>query len=328
MKTKLIIGALFLLLFSAFSPVCAAESEGTIKTILTAKTLAHRKIFELPVYVVLPRNRGFLKTPTGAMDKGSRITLDASTLATPFSTLRIEFEENKLKERGLELKSRSEFLWNGKPALLLKIFQPLDDEKIKGQWVLLIDRKDHCWLINGAYEAKNQSSSAEVLEILQSAWWDENELNDTQGATITHGTIETEGTPFQLAGLSQGAIVYSKDGMMPTQSEDGALFVLSRIHNIYTPVNKRDEFVKEKCNGIVLGDELEVASLRDVTIDKMSGKEIVAVTDNEQEVLVYQTILFDHGTCHVLVGIAYQDHEKNLEYFRTLAESYKLKLSL
>lgn len=327
MKTKLFtLLALFLL---CVAPAFAAAQEDTIKTVLTEKTQVHRKIFDIPVYVVLPQGRHFIKTPGGAAENSARITLEGSVLAIPFSALRLEFSEEKLKERGLDLKSKSEFLWNGTPAMLLKMFQHLDGDHVKGQWVLLVDRKDHTWMIGGAYDAKDQDRSAEVLQILQTAWWDEEgALQPFSGAMIANGAIATEGTPFRAAGLSQGALVYSKDGKMPTDSEDGALFVLSRINNTYTPLEKQNEFAKEKCSSISLGSDLEIISEREVRVDRMPGREIVARTEDEQDALVYQMVLFAPGTCHVLVGIAYDNHDENLGYFRKLAESYQLKLAM
>lgn len=328
MRKRIKIFALPVLLLLCATIAFAAENGDTPPMVLTEKTQAHRQIFDIPVYVVLPQNRHFIKTPGGAAENNARITLEGTVLAIPFSTLRLEFSEEKLKERGLDLKSRSEFLWNGVPAMLLKIFQPVDEGHVKGQWVLLIDRKDHTWMVGGAYEAKNQDRSAEVLQILQSAWWDEEGELTPSGAGIANGAITTEGTPFRAAGLSQGALVYSKDGKMPTDSEDGALFVLSRIHNTYTPLEKQNEFAKEKCSAISLGSDLEVLSERDVRIDRMPGREIVARTEDEQDALVYQMILFGPGTCHVLVGIAYDKHDENLMYFRKLAESYRLELAM
>lgn len=291
-----------------------------VKTMITEKTQSHKSIFEIPVLVVLPQRASLIKTATGAADKQAKITLDASVLYTPINMLMTEFSESKLKERGLELKSSTEFIWNGSRAILMKIFQPLEDEKVKGQWVFIIDRKDHTWMLNGAYDARNQDSSAEIIKILQSAWWDPG-----NGATMTSASQsgpDVSGTPFKLAKVSSGALIYTKDGKLPTQSKDRAIFVATKIQNLHVTANRQTAFAKEKCVDAALGNELAIISENTSVIKGKNVTEIVATADSEEEeTLVYQTMLFGGGDYNVMVGIAHADNDSNIAYFKKLSES-------
>lgn len=293
------------------------------KTITTEKTQKHRNIFAIPLLVELPQSGTMMRTPTGVYDKNAQITLDASVLYTPADVLLAEFGDGKLKSRGLELKSSSEFIWNGSHAFLLKLFQPLEGGKVKGQWVLVIDREDYTWMVNGAYDARDQRSSANILTILQSAWWDVGQ--ETAAGKARADVFNVSGTPFKLAKVSSGAMIYTKDGKLPTESKDGAVFVASSIANMHVAENKQAEFARENCANAALGNELEIISEKFSATDGKRFSEIIANADDEEkETVIYQTMYFDKGDYNVMVGIAHSDNEKNVEYFKKLVESYNV----
>lgn len=291
-----------------------------IKPVTTRRTPQHREIFEIPLLVALPLKSSLKNTPTGAADSRLKYTLDASVLYAPLGLLMEEFGEEKLMKRGLELKSGSEFVWNGSQAVLMKLFQPLGDGRVKGQWLLAIDRKDHTWMVSGAYDAKNQESAVEILDILKSAWWDPNEgpVRVSDAAQIG---IDTSGTPFKLAKVSSGALIYTKDGKLPTESSDGAIFVASKINNIHIAASQQAEFAKTKCERAALGCELEIISEKTMDIAGKSVLEIVArADDEEEETLIYQTMLFGVCDYNTMVGIARADGG-NVEHFKKLTEN-------
>lgn len=317
---KRLLAALTILL--ALSVTASGSSlGGEPRVIETQKTRRHKQIFEIPLFVALPEKSSLINTPTGAADNQLRYTLDASVIYAPLESLLKEFPEEKLIERGLELKSYSEFIWNGSRAVLMKVFQPLGREKTKAQWILAIDRRDHTWLANGAYDAKNERSAIEVLEILKSTWWDKSEDMPVSSETANSG-IDTAGTPFRLAKKSSGALIYTKDGQLPTKAGDGAIFVASKIENAHIANDKQAEFAKTQCVKAALENELEIISEKSVNINGRTMLEIVARADSEEEeTIIYQTMIF--GVCenyNTMVGIA-QGGAENIEYFKKLSRN-------
>lgn len=306
----------------ALSMTAAASSGGEPKSIETQRTPQHKHIFEIPLLVALPQKNSLINTPTGAADTQLRYTLDASVIYTPLEPLLEEFAEPKLSERGLELKSYSEFIWNGLPAVLMKVFQPLDGEKIKGQWILVIDRQNHIWMASGAYDAKNQQSAEEILKILKSAWWDNSDDTPVLSEAADTG-INTSGTPFRLAKVSSGALIYTKDGKLPTESGDGAVFIASRIDNAHIATDKQPEFAKEKCVKAALENEVKIISEKQSAVSGRNLLEIVALADNEEEeTMIYQTMVFGAaGGYNTMVGITHGGEDENVRHFRKLSES-------
>lgn len=298
--------------------VAGSSYAGEPRIIETQKTARHKQIFEIPLLVALPQKSSLINTPTGAADTQLQYTLDASVIYTPLESLLIEFPEDRLSKRGLELKSYSEFIWNGSRTVLMKIFQPLDSGRVKAQWILAIDRRDHTWMASGAYDAKNQRGAAEVLEILQSSWWDKSE--DTLISSEAANTvIDTTDTPFRLAKISSGALIYTKDGKLPTEASDRAIFVASKVNNAHIASAKQAEFAKEQCVKGALESELEIISEKSADIGGRNLLEIIARADDEEETIIYQTMIFGiGGNYNTMVGIARSGTE-NIEYFQKLS---------
>lgn len=321
MKKILIATALVFIIITAAAGTSPA---GTPKTVTTKKTPYHHEVFEIPLLVKISQSSAMMKTPAGISDKQAKITLEASVLYTPIETLLNEFDGEKLQKRGLELKSSEEFLWNNSRALLMKVFQPLGEGKVKGQWIFVVDRKDHTWMLNGTYNAENQQRSEKILSILQTAWWDPNEMLAAD-RTLKDG-LDTSGTPFQLAKASSGALIYTKDGKLPTNSRDKAVFVISKIGNSHIPIGKRAEFAKANCADAASGSNLEIISEKNMNNGTLS--EIVAKADDEKDkAIIYQTMIFSAADYNVMVGITHTTDETNVGYFKKLAESAILKFA-
>lgn len=296
-----------------------AAAEGP-KEINTEKSPLHRSVFPIPVYVVLPEGCSFINTQAGCVDKAKKVSLEASVIRLPYSALLDEFNEENLKKANMELKMKNEFVWKGSSAMLMKIFQKAGSSLV-GKWTLVVDRGEESWMINGLYPARDQMRGEAVLKTIKSAYW-ENEKS-SPSPEIPEGNVDVHGTPLKLAGLLEGAVVYTKDGFLPTQKADGSLFVVSRLSNTFVTLEKQPGFAKERLQMIEKGEKLDIISEKEVMIDGLSGIEIVGYTAGEQKKLIFQTMLFDGKNSHVMVGIARSDIPENLNLFHSTAETFK-----
>jgi len=311
---------IILVLFSAFTAVFAEEQT---KSINTQMTCAHKNLFKIPVYIVPAPGVNFTETQDGCADKLRKISLDAVRIRVAYKVLLQEFSKENLKKAGLEMKLKSEFNWNGSPAVLFKVFQK-NGTSLIGKWILVIDREDEAWMITGLYDAHDAKCSEEVLAMLKTICWDTG--YKSAATSMPLGNIETEGTGLHLAGLTDGALVYTKDGQIPTKSEDGSVFVISRQKGSCVGSEKQSRLAKENLLTIEKGKKLKIISEKNVVINGMSGIELIACTEDEPKDFVYQALLFDYNDSYVLVGITKNDIPDNLEVFHKLAESYKLTL--
>jgi len=306
-----------LLLFLCIAGSAAADGP---KEINTDKGPHHRSVFAMPVYVVLPEGCAFVKSQAGCVDKTKKISLESSVIRLPYAALLEEFTEKNLKKADMELKMKDEFIWNGSSAMLMKIFQKKGSGMV-GKWTLIIDRGNECWIINGLYPAKDQQRGEAVLKTIKSAYWENGQSSPP--AEIPQGNVDVYGTPLKLAGLLDGAVVYTKDGFLPTKKEDGSLFVVSRISNTFVTPDKQAGFAKEKLQMIEKGEKIDIISEKEVMIDGLCGIEIVGYTAGGSKKLIYQTMLFDGKNSHVMVGIARSSIPENLDLFQSTAETCK-----
>ena len=311
---------ILLVLCSAAATVSFADEPRLINTQMTCK---HKNLFKIPVYIVPEPGMNFAETQDGCADKVRKVSLNAVQIRVSYNTLLEEFNGENLKKAGLDLKLRSEFIWNGTNAVLLKVFQ--DSRKsIIGKWILIIDRGEETWMITGLYEAKDSKRSEAVLNMLKSVWW--NSGDKEAALSMPLGNIDTEGTQLRLAGLTDGMLVYTRDGVIPTKSDDGSLFVISRQQGSCVGQDKQSRTAKERLGLIERGKKLQIISENNIMIDGLHGIELIACTEEEPKDFVYQTLLFDYKDSHALVGIARGNIPENLEMFHKLAESYKQSL--
>lgn len=306
---------LLLLLFFIMGNAAAED----LKEIKREKSSLHRSIFVMPVYVVLPEGFSFVKSETGCVDKTQKVSLESSVIRLPYSILLEEFNEENLEKANIEMKVKNEFIFNGLPAMLMKIFQK-KGLTVVGKWILIVDRGEECWMINGFYPAEDQRRGEAVLKTIKSSYW-ESEKSLTSRET-PQGRVDVYGTPFKIADLLDGAVVYTKDGFLPTQKEDGSLFVISRLSKTVLTPDKQLDFAKDKLQMIEKGEKVDIFSEKKVMIDGLTGFEVVGYTIGDQKKLIYQTILFDNRESHVMVGIAKAGIPENLLLFQNIAETF------
>ncbi|MDD4159850.1 MAG: hypothetical protein PHO18_02770 [Synergistaceae bacterium] len=309
----------FLLFFFFIADSAVAEG---LKELKPTKTSQHRSVFTLPVYLVLPEGYSFVKTESGCVDKTKRVSFEASVIRLPYSDLQKEFNEENLKKASMGLKMKNEFIWNGSSAMLMKIFQKTAS-KMVGKWTLIVDRGEECWLINGIYPAQDQKRGEDVLAAIKSAYWENSENQSSMGIPL--GSVDVHGTPLKLAALLEGTVVYTKDGILPTRKEDGSLFVVSSLSGTLVAVDKQHEYAKERFQMVEKGEKIKIISDKEVTIDGLSGFEIIGYAAGEQKKLIYQMMLFDSMNSHVMVGIARSGIQEleNISLFHDTAGTFK-----
>lgn len=302
----------------AVSPALCAEAPEVINN---KKTVLHKNFFDIPVALVPKMGCSFEKIEGGVVDKKLKVSLEGTLLHMPYSRLIDEISHDALKKGGMEVKSSFPFIWNGSRAELMKIFADGRGGTV-GKWVLIVDRgADKCWMISGSYNAKDMRTAQFVLDMIRSAWW-ENGDNEEGSAWPLYGSIDPEGTPFRLAGFRQDALIYTKDGKIPTQAAGQALFVVSSAAREYIAPEKRGEYALAEVRKVERGAALEIISQTEEIIGGTPAVVITAKTKDEAQTLIFQAALFHGQRVTMLVGIARGETESNLAHFQKLASTY------
>ncbi len=309
------ISALFMVIAS--HGISSAEP-ASVTNVLTPE---HKELFDIPLLIKPAKGLTLQKHSGGCADKSKKVAVEASEVRVPYDTLVLEFSEANLKKAGMNVKLRSEYIWNGSRATLLKIFQK-SKSTVMGKWVLLIDRGDKSWIVNGLYDSKDQKRSEAVLNMLKSSFWEE-DAGAGQMESTPLGGINTDGTAMKLAGTRQGAFVYTKDGLLPTKHEDGAFFVVYRHlnKNLIMP-EQRAIYARGELANIEKNKELDTISENVVRIGSLAGIEISAYTKEEKKRLVFVTLLSDGKDVVIMSGVADANTIENINLFHRLSATY------
>lgn len=323
MNLRRLISAAAAVLITIAAAAGAFAGTDEIKVVTTEKSEKHRQITSLPVYIVLPDGNNFERNGKTIADKNAHVCITLSEAVVPFCDLIGEFRGEALKERGLELKCFDLCRWNGRESALCKAFFTAEEKAHLGNWILLIDSGESTWLLSGVYDKRDEDASQRALDIVKSTWIEEPELTLLKNSPLRElGRIETSGTAYRYAGTSQGAAVYTKDGLLPTKGADGAIFVLSEARSNYPPPEKYAEVVRRHCAAAVGHEKYRIISEKEVIADGLEGYETVAVTEDGEDNLVYCTVLFDGDKCRKMVGIVCGG-EENVADFSKMAMSFR-----
>ena len=304
---------LFVFSFTAF----ASE----LKVINTEKNQNHVELSGAPVFIRPAEGCNFESCERSLLEKNKKISFEASSLRVPYETIKGEFNEDKLKASGISVKSNSEFMWNGSRASLIKVFHKIENQNktVMGKWILLVDRGDSSWMICCLYNAKDTKAADMALQMIKTVYWDNAVSQELESAPSC--SFNTDGTPWRLAGLTHGAFVYTKDGRLPTKAADGALFVVSRKKDIFLLTQKqRMDFAVQKITEIEKDKSTTIISTNDVVIGGLSGIELTAQTNDGKKELVFLTVLFDSKDAHMMVGIAKDNIQENMNLFHAFSK--------
>ena len=317
-KTAAFFAAAILTLVLA--PFAAHAAAPTV--INNTKTDEHKELFGLPLFLKPEDGFDFEKIADGCVDKVKKVEFKAAQIRLGYDKVIEGFSSEKLKKSGMDAKDSVEFIINGSRATLFKMFQKTKGAAL-GKWVMIIDRGENSWMVNGSYDSKDSPCAESVLKMIKSLCWDTWTGKTMDSAPL--GNVSVAGTPMKQAGIADGAFVYTKDGKLPTKSPDGALFVVSRSRGVRALTHEqRLAFAREKMHDVDKNALITIGSEATVNFDGLPGVELTGYTDDAEKKLIYITVLFDSKDAHVMAGLAQKNTVENSQLFHDLSKTYKL----
>lgn len=322
MATTLICTISMLLFFSAH--VEAKE----VKQIYTTISEFHEKdLFPIPLYIRPISGYTLEKTKHGCADKNKKIEFEANEIRAKYDDVITIFSDTKVGNSDMVIKDKQEILWNGKKALLVKLVSrvgnPSKTSVIK--WILVVDMQENSWLLSGICNTNDSKRSEDILAMIKSACWPTE--SSKLRASLPTGIINTATTGMKLASLTRSAIIYTKDGKLPTKSKDESIFLISQMDNNGLITNdQRIEFAKNHIKGMDDDRSVEIISEAPVFVDSLPGVEVTAyLVDNltAESGAAHLTLLFEGQDIYLMAGISSKNAIKNLDLFHNLASTYK-----
>jgi hypothetical protein len=266
---------------------------------------------------------GFVLSTTfsGFQNSETGTSIMVNEIPAPYQTTVDGFTTEALMTKGMTLLTKKIIDFNNSKATLLYVTQPANGMTYIKQILIFGDEKGTV-LVNGIYPKASKEDEEKIKEALLSTVYNiDHEVNPLDAATFT---IEIRGTDFKLIKYMQGALLYSTDGKIPT--EKPTLIVGNSIGKI--PFQDQKKYAEERLGKYPRGELNVIEEIKEITIDDLKGYEIIAhgkTQDNKPE-LIYQVMIFnDKGDYYVILGRAKEDFERNLETFKKIAITFKLK---
>ena len=265
-------------------------------------------------FVAATNFSGFQNTETGA-------SIMINELPAPYQSLVDGFTAEALKSRGMTLIKKNPIDFNGFKASLLDLTQSSNGITYRKQLLVFGDTKGTV-LVNGIYPEASKTIEEKIKDALLSTVCS-NSQNDNPLEAATF-MIDIKDTDFKLIKYMSGSLLYSTDGIMPT--EKPTLIVGNSIAKV--PTQNQKKYSEERLKKLPRCEQNTMKEIKEINIDNLKGYEIVAdgkTKDNKAE-LVYQVMLFNEsGDYYIIVGRSNEDFDKYLESFRKIAKTFKRK---
>ncbi|MGV3611359.1 MAG: hypothetical protein ACO1N0_10445 [Fluviicola sp.] len=268
---------------------------------------------------------GFIKAPNffGFQQPESGSSILFTNVKGSFEAISQSITKENLLAQGMELESMEHFTLNGFPALFLSCKQQSDGAIIT-KYSIFCGSNEQIWIINGVFHKDMKEIGKEINKSMLTVYYDPNKRDDEQ-ETIDF-EIKATGTRLIYVGVVSGSLIYSSDGKMPSKTKEKTYLIASKS---FSNTNKEDE--KLFCLNRIKTTPFElrsIDSINEVMIDGISGYEIIASAKNlkmNEDIRIYQTILFSDDLYYIILGSTNQDFESNLNEFRKMTNAFKRK---
>ncbi|MEC5158585.1 hypothetical protein [Chryseobacterium sp. MP_3.2] len=253
---------------------------------------------------------------TGFQSEKTKSSIIIVDFPAAYSLLKESFTKEALLTKGMELISKENVKYNNVKAQLYKVRQKAFGKTYLKQ-ILIFGDETKTVIVNGIYPEEFLEMENDIKTALFTLTFDENQNPNSQEAA--QFSINTAGTTYQFVKNLAGALMYSEDGLLPTQK--GRLLVSGSLGEFSTLDPKK--FTLERLKALPDADQAEIKSVEKITIDHRSGYEIIAA-DHKKD-LLYFVAIFSENRYYLIVGGAKEEQEKNLEIFKKIARTFKVK---
>jgi len=267
-------------------------------------------------FVQADRFTGFQQNSTGA-------SIMVIELPGPYESIVVGLTPEGFKTQNMIMKSSEDLTFNGSPAKWLIATQSLNGIDFFKQ-MLVFKGGEKTILVNGIYPSQHKTKLDSVVKtaMLTTAYQNaSNTITDEK----TLFTIDVSGTAFKPTQAMSTSIIYTVD------SENKATapkFICSNSVSRVASENRKS-YAVNRIMSLPRGDENVIKDTTEITIDGMSGYEIVAYGKDAEgnKQLVYEVIVYNiQGDYYMMIGMASEDFDAYLEQFKTIATTFKLKV--
>lgn len=240
----------------------------------------------------------------------------------PFSEISAGFNEEQLAANGMTLHKKESIEINAFEGLWINLDQAANGMTFS-KHILIYGDSSATTLINGVFVSDSINLGEGIRQSLLSLVVDPLTVADPRG-TLDY-TLDETGTDFQFLNVMGNAMLFNRDGLIPTESEDKAMLVVDKsFAQMEFDPSEQENFCIARLDQYPEPYEyLHEEGLEPVEVDGLTGFALYALNSNEEEE-AYQVILFQEGGGYfVFFGSYLTGEEKAKTDILKLIQSFK-----
>ncbi len=284
-------------------------------------------LFQVPgTHCSMVPPKGFDKAETfsGFQQPTTGSSIMITELPTNYMVIVNSFTADALAKAGLILIHSDTIIFNEMTAFTYLIKQKANEVTFNKQ-VFIFGNDKQAVMVNGMYPENETAVGDIILSSMKSVRY--NETTAENGKEAVKFALDPTGTSMIYSGYVSGALMYSQDGKMPTQSQDGAVFTVGSSFSSIT-IEDTKAYTESRIKSLPYGEKTVIKSITPLTIYNINGYEIIAEgsdKENQQQLIYFVMLYPDNDSYYIMLGMTNAQYESYLTDFRKLAHTFTLK---
>lgn len=291
--------------------VCICLSATGQDSIQNSTTPEHQQIAGTKVQLIPPDGFTIASNFKGFQHNESGSSIMVVEMPGSIYELIPSFTKEALLSKGIEVEQVDTLIINERWALRIVGKQSNRGVTYRKQ-ILITGSEKETMMINCASPDGFDEIESEIADAVLSVIYQE-ELSADPREGIDFEIIE-DGTRFKFAKGIMLTLMYTYDGLLPTNESSGTVLILGKsFSEIESEDHKR--FCIDRFKQTPFEDQ-EILSIEPITLDSISGYAITAEglsPTKKVHSTIYQVILFSDNMYYILVGTTYANDGRNLE---------------
>lgn len=292
-------------------------------SITTTITPQHQEIYGSKINMIPPKEFDVATAFLGFQQKETNSSVMVLDIPGPYAKVIGALTKENLLKQGVRVESIENITLNGLPGLFITAEQTAYEVDFR-KYSLAFGNENETILISGIAPKGNLDLEQSVKNALMTTVYDPERVL-TPLDTVDF-EISTEGTDFIFAKSMSNMLVYNRDGKMPSETSNKASFIIAKAFSKVS-IDDKKEFAINRIKGLPVQIN-KIENVVPIEINGLSGFEITANGVDRKTGIpeqAYQVMLFVDNSYYILFGSSEGDFEKNLNVFKKLVRTFKLK---
>jgi hypothetical protein len=261
------------------------------------------------------------KSFDGFQQPSTQSSVMAIKIPGPFAEVTSGFTAEKLKARGMTLRSKENITIDGNQGLLISVTQTAYGIEFS-KWMVAFGNQSVTKMVTATFPTAHTAKlSAQLKSVVLTAKTDA--TPPTLGSNVSF-TISASDKVKLTPGMGK-MLLYTKDGVIPAKSPADPLFIVAPSF-LQVAIADKQQFATRRLYQTAHTKINSVTTTNAITIDGLDGYEIVADAQDVSSgtpLAIYQVMLFDNKSYILIQGlVGTKVRDEYLPEFRSMARSF------